>query len=493
MNEIQSIKPLLAILVSSVACILILFSNKSKNLRETWTFLAAILKFGIVLSLYPAITSGKIIVFRFFDVLPGVTTSLRIDPLGFYFALLSSFLWIITSVYSVGYMRTLEEKHQTRYFASFALSLSATMGIAFSGDLLTFFIFYEMLTIATYPLVVHKETPEAIQAGRKYLVYSLSAGAVLLGAIAWSYYETRTLTFTPGGFLGSIESTKTIMILFVLFIYGCAVKGALFPLHAWLPSAMVAPTPVSALLHAVAVVKAGVFGVLRVIGYVAGPAALERAGHYHWLTCVASFTILGASVMALAQDNLKRRLAYSTISQLAYIILGASLLNVNAYLGSMLHMANHAFMKITLFFCAGAIYAKAHKEKIQDMKGLGYQMPLTFIAFTLATLSLSGFPPFSGFISKWYLCKGALEGGHWGVLAVYLSSALLNAAYLLPVVFVAFTKTGESSVTRDEKPYALTAPLYITAVFVILMGCLPWLISRQVNLAGMASVSIFGG
>lgn len=520
--EIISIRPLLAILVSVIAGFLILTSKKNPNLRETWTFIAGFIKLALVLSLIPDVMNGNTIVFRFFEILPGVDSSLRVDACGLFFAIVSSSLWIITSIYSIGYMRTLNEKEQTRYYFSFALSLSAAIGIAFSGDLITFFVFYEMLTLATYPLVAHKENKDAIMGGRKYLVYSLSAGALLLGAIAWIYALTGTLTFTPGGFLDGSIDYKILAVLATLLIYGCSVKAALFPLHAWLPTAMVAPTPVSALLHAVAVVKAGVFGILRVVGYVLGPDLLKTSDLWFPFACIAAFTIIFASCIALAQDNLKRRLAYSTISQLSYILLGALLVSPDAYKGALIHLSNHAMMKITLFFCAGAIYAKLHKENISDMKGIGYKMPGTMIAFTVAAIGLSGFPPFSGFVSKWFLSKGAIDSAAWFALFAYLGSALLNAAYLLPVVKTAFTRNlptnqkeiaaslsaprnDETKTTslrttnkpvkqslRDEKPWALTFPPIATALLTILFGSIPFLIKAQLSLAEIAVQGVFG-
>jgi len=492
--EIMSSRPLWIILVSAIASVLILLSSRRRDVREAWTFLAAILKFLLVCSLYPWIRRGSVVVFEFFEILPGVPLSLRVDALGFTFALIASGLWILTSLYSVGYMRALEEKNQTRYFFAFAMSLSATatMGIAFAGDLLTFFIFYEWLVIATYPLVAHRETKEAMLGGRKYLVYSLSAGALFLLAIAWTYQATGTLAFQPGGFLNSITDPKTLTVLFVLFIYGCGVKAALFPVHAWLPTAMVAPTPVSALLHAVAVVTAGVFAILRIVGFVFGPETLRETGLWLPLAFVAGFTMIGASCMALAQDNLKRRLAYSTISQLAYIILGCALATSSGYLGAILHMGNHAIMKITLFFVAGIIYVKTHKENISEMRGIGRSMPWSMGVFAFAALGLSGLPPFSGFISKWFLCQGAVEAKHWISLAAYLFSALLNLAYFLPVVIIAFSKP-----TRQQNypwmPWSLWLPSLISGVFIVLFGSIPFLIGAQINLARQAVASVFGG
>lgn len=484
--------PLFAVLVSALASLLILFSGKQPNLREFWTFAAAFLKFSLVLSLYPAVSSGITVTTPLFEIVPGITSAFRVDALGLTFALLSSGLWIITSLYNVGYMRTLKEHEQTRYYFSFALSLSAAIGIAFSADLVTFFIFYEILTLATYPLVAHKENREAVLAGRKYLVYALTAGVALLFAIGWTFHATGEIAFRAGGFLkGNDFSHAGLVLLFFLFIYGCGVKGALFPVHAWLPTAMVAPTPVSALLHAVAVVKAGIFGILRVTGYVFGPSLMENLHLAQPLAWIAAFTVLAASCIALVQDNLKRRLAYSTISQLAYIILGAALAAPSAFTGSILHLVNHGIMKITLFFCAGVIYAKSHIENISDMHGIGRKMPWTLTAFAVASLGLAGLPPFNGFVSKWFLAKGALEAESWIFFSVYMLSALLNLAYFVPVVYTAFLPP-KSKASVSENPVPLIAPPVITGILVILFGIIPWLFHRQIELAKIAANGIFG-
>lgn len=483
---------LAAILVSAFASLLIYFSGRRPNLREFWTLAAATVKFLLVLSLYPYVTRGINPEFTLFEITAGTRAFLRVDALGLFFALLSSGLWVLTSFYNIGYMRSLNERHQSRYFACFALSLSATIGIAFAGDLLSFFIFYEILTLATYPLVVHKESREAVLAGRKYLVYSLSAGTGLLFAIGWIFNTTGSTAFTPSGFVAGHFDTRSLCILFALLIYGCGVKATLFPVHAWLPTAMVAPTPVSALLHAVAVVKAGVFGILRMVGYVIGPGVLAPTGLWLPLAIVASFIILAASMMALVQDNLKRLLAYSTISQLSYIILGAAVLSPTAFTASVMHMANHAFMKITLFFCAGVIYVKTHKENISEMKGIGYTLPWTMAAFTAASFGLAGFPPFCGFISKWLLCRGALEADKSIYVFVYLASALLNGAYFFPIVIRAYKKADQELSGPIEKPDLLLVPALATTLLIILFGVVPFAIGSQYHLARLSAEAVLG-
>jgi len=356
-------------------------SSARPNLRETWSLLAAFAKAALVLSMLPAVLAGRTLVCPLWPISPGVELALRVDTLGLVFAVVSSTLWVLTSFYSIGYVRGAGEKKQTRYFASFALSLSATIGIAFSANLLTFLVFFELLTIATYPLVLHKETDAARRGARMYLAYTLPAGLALLLAVAITWSIAGTLEFVPGGFLTrAMASPALLTTLFVLFVLGVGVKAGLMPVHAWLPAAMVAPTPVSALLHAVAVVKAGVFGVLRVTGFVFGPTLLEELSLGTALAWVAGVTIIVASLLALAQDNLKRRLAYSTVGHLSYIVLGAALVNVWSWTGAVLHLMFHATMKITLFFCAGAIYVRTHKENVSDLAGIGRQMPITMAA-----------------------------------------------------------------------------------------------------------------
>ena len=286
MEFVLASRPLLAVLVSLLAAILIVVCGRWPNLREGWTLLAAVTKFALVFSLLGDVLGGRTPGVTLFEVSPGIALALRVDALGITFALSASLLWILTSVYSIGYMRSLGEEHQTRYFASFAICLSSTIGIAFAANLLTFLIFYEMLTIATYPLVVHKGTAEALASGRKYLVYLLTGGGALLLAVAWVSRIAPTLDFQPGGILPAATGATELALLLILFVIAVGVRAGLMPLHSWLPAAMVAPTPVSALLHAVAVVKAGVFGFARVTGFVFGatccsaPERLIRSRHW---------------------------------------------------------------------------------------------------------------------------------------------------------------------------------------------------------------------
>lgn len=488
-----SLAPLAAVLVSLIAAVLIVLSSRRPNLRETWTIVAALCKFAAVSSMLPAVLAGLRPEITLFDIAPGISLELKADPLGLSFALSASLLWIFTSFYSIGYMRALDEHHQTRYFASFAVCLSATMGIAFAANLLTFLIFYEVLTISTYPLVIHKESAAAVSAGRKYLVFLLSAGVALLLAVGLTQMMSGTLNFSAGGFLSPTMGQGGLLVLFVLFLVGVGAKSGLMPLHSWLPSAMIAPTPVSALLHAVAVVKAGVFGFARVVGYVFGPELTAEIGAATLVGVLAGATIIIASLLAMAQDNLKRRLAYSTIGHLSYVILGTILIAPAGWLGGLFHITTHAAMKITLFFCAGAIYVKTGRENVTELDGIGKQMPLTMAAFTVGSLGLTGLPPVGGFLSKWLLAQGAVESGQPILLAVLLLSGLLNAGYLFPIVIRAFFRSSNDFTKFDEASPLMVIPLLSTAALALLLGIYPDGIFRFYSLGAEAVMSVVGG
>ena len=492
MSEVfQSNTPLWAVSISLLATLAILLSGRKPNLREFWTLLAALIKFGLVLSLLPSVRAGKIAECVLVQVSPGIGLSLRADEFGVFFALIASGLWIFTSIYSIGYMRSSHEQKQTRYFASFAVALSATIGVAFAGNLLTLVIFYEMLTLATYPLVIHKETGEALRAGRQYLVYSLTAGLLLLAGTAWIHSAAGTIEFQPGGILGGVEAAPNAMrCLFFVFVAGVGVKAGIMPLHSWLPNAMVAPTPVSALLHAVAVVKSGVFGVVRVVGFVFGPEVMAEHGLNLILAVLAGATVLFSSLIALKQDSLKRRLAYSTIGHLSYIVMGAALLTPDGFAGGIYHISTHAVMKITLFFCAGAIYVHTHKQNVSELDGIGRAMPWTIGAFALGSLGLVGIPPINGFFSKWFLCAGSLQAGWPMALALFILSGLLNAAYLLPVVYRGFFRNSEEFSRFSEAPPLMVVPLCTTAALALVFGLSPNLFFDCFDLASGISEMI---
>lgn len=485
--------PLYAVLVSMAAVPFILLSSKKPNLREFWTILAGVIKFLLVLTLLPSALQGNTIELELLEIAPNLPLVLKADTFGVFFAIIASGLWILTSFYSIGYMRGHQEKKQTRYYASFAICLSSTIGIAFSGNLLTFIIFYEMLTLATYPLVIHSETKEAIAAGRKYLTYTLSAGLLLIAASGITYFLTGTLEFIPGGIFKDANLTSTMVTtLFLLFLGGVGVKAGIMPLHSWLPSAMAAPTPVSSLLHAVAVVKSGVFGVIRIVGFIFGPDVMAEFSLNNILMVLAGFTIIVASLLAFAQDNLKRRLAYSTVSQLSYIVFGAALLTETGLVGSILHISFHATMKITLFFCAGAIMVNLHKKNISELNGIAKVMPWTMGAFTIASMGLAGLPPVNGFVSKWYLASGALEGGMLVPVIIFVISGLLNVGYFFPIIHRAYFKKGgpELESHTEASPF-MVVPLVGTAVLSILFGLNPNLFFNFFDLASTVASTIF--
>ena len=466
MTPTLSIWPLIAILVSLLGALPIMLSARQPNLRESWTILIALVKLSIVASLLPGVLKGGSYVFTIAQVLPGVPIELRVDALGMIFALVASFLWLFTSIYSIGYMRALDEHAQTRYFASFAVAISATIGIAFSANLLTMYLFYEMLSLSTYPLVTHHQDAEARASGRKYLTYILGTSIGLaLPAMIMTYAAAGTLDFTQGGILAGKASPELLALLLVLFLFGFA-KAGLMPFHGWLPAAMVAPTPVSSFLHGVAVVKAGVFAIFRIIFHILGPETLQLAHLGSLITYIAAVTILVASLIALTQDSMKRRLAYSTIGQLAYMVLGAGMLSATGMLGGVMHLAMHAFGKITLFFCAGAIYVASKKKNISQMNGLGKRMPITYLAFLLGSLSIIGMPPLGGFISKWNMLIGAVEGEQLILIVVLLVSSLLNAAYFFPIVYRGFfaPATDGKGDGIKEAPLFCLIPLSVTAL-----------------------------
>ncbi|PHQ39270.1 cation:proton antiporter [Halorubrum persicum] len=460
---ITDLRPLLAVLVSFVASFFIVASYRSPNVREGWTIAAAVAKFAIVASMLPAVLGGAVFETSLGTFLPGIEFALRADALGMLFAFLASGLWIVTSFYSIGYMRGNDETNQTRYFAAFAVSLSATMGIAFAGNLVTIFVFYEVLSIATYPLVAHDETDEARAAGRKYLAYTMFGGGVLvLAGTALVYLIAGNVSFTAGGIQELANADPGLaMLAFFLLAIGFGVKAGIMPLHQWLPEAMVAPTPVSGLLHAVAVVKSGAFGVSRVVLDVFGPELVFdlslplgfSAGLV--LSTIGAITLTAASIIALRKDHLKQRLAYSTVSQLSYIILGLGLFGWYGLVGALLHIPAHAFMKLTLFFCAGNIHVSTHTDYISEMAGIGKRMPLTMGAFTVASLGMAGIPLLAGFVSKYYMLIGGIRmGAQLTPVAYYLVGALLlsgvlNIAYFWPVIYTAFFEAEDA---HDAKP-----------------------------------------
>ena len=466
MQSIQYIQPLLLAMAPPLLAVPGIITARTPNLRETWTFAAALLLLAAVIGMVPGVMAGNSYTWVVAEVLPGAPIAFRADALGMLFALVSSSLWVVTSAYTIGYMRSLKEHAQTRFFAFFAVSIFCTVGVAFSANLLTMYLFYELLSFSTYPLVAHHQDEASRKAGRKYLTFIVGTSiGLVLPAMVIIHNITGNLDFTQqGAQLAGVDPT-TITVLLTMMLFGFA-KCALMPMHAWLPAAMVAPTPVSSLLHAVAVVKVGAFSILRIITGTFGVENLQNLGLNDWVTGIAAFTMIAASLVALSQDGLKRRLAFSTIGQLAYIALGAGLMNAAGLTGGMLHIAMHAFGKITLFFCAGAIFVATGEKYISRMSGIGRRMPLTMTAFFLGSMSIIGIPVAGGFYSKWFLLNGCLDAGNWWLAGALLLSSLLNAAYFLPIVYRAwFCPADEATFTGPikEAPLACVIPPLITA------------------------------
>ena len=467
---------LLSMLLPLIASVLIVFADKSPNLRETITLTTASIVAILVVNLALRLRAGEHLKLELLEVVPGINLSFNIEPLGMLFALVAGTLWLLTSIYSIGYMRGHHEENQTRFYAAFAIAISSALAAAFAGNMFTLFLCYEILTISTYPLVTHAGTQEAKRSGRIYLgiLLGTSIGLQLLAIlITWSV--AGTLDFVHGGVLAGKLDPAYAGILYALFIFGVG-KAAVMPFHKWLPAAMVAPTPVSALLHAVAVVKAGVFTILKVTIYIFGSDFILQAGASEWLIWFAAVTILLASFIAMTKDNLKARLAYSTVSQLSYIVLGALIATEISLMGASMHIAMHAFAKITLFFAAGAILVAAHKTEISQMRGLGRAMPVTFTAFTIASLSIIGLPPFGGMWSKWYLALGAVQTEQWILLAVLMVSSLLNIFYLLPIAirgFFAKPQGAEHYAEIKEAPTSMLFALSVTALVCVALFFYP--------------------
>ncbi|GAB5379779.1 MAG: proton-conducting transporter membrane subunit [Aliiglaciecola sp.] len=460
---------LTAIVVPLLGALLIALGGRfGPNIREAVTAITSISLIFVVWGMLPALIAGERPAVEVSQVLPGLSIAFKVEPLGMLFAALASGLWLINSIYSVGYMRGNKEKNQTRFYTCFALALSATMGVAFAGNLFTLFLFYELLTLSTYPLVSHKGDEATVKSARIYLGVLLSTSiGLFLPAIIWTYTAAGTGDFVSGGILAGKLSDTSIGLLLGLFVFGIG-KAAVMPVHKWLPAAMVAPTPVSALLHAVAVVKAGVFAITKIIVYIFGVDFLFDSPNSGWLLYVAAFTIITASVVALRQTNIKRLLAYSTIAQLSYVVMAAAILKPLAEVGAAIHMVAHAFGKITLFFAAGAIYVAAKKTEVHQLRGIGRRMPWTMTAFTIGALSMIGVPPTAGFVSKWYILAGAFEANNLVAVFTIIASTVLNAAYFLPLIYMAwFEKEQEGAKEHGEAPFMAVFALCVTALLTL--------------------------
>ena len=486
---VHSARLLVPLTITLLAPFAIRMFGRHPNRREAVSFVASALTLLFVLVMMPDILHGRILTYQLFTLLPGVHVSFMADGLSMIFGLVSSLLWFVTTAYNIGYMRSLQEHAQTRYYFCFAVAIFGAQGVAYSGNIFTLYLFYEIITMFTYPLVAHHQDAEAFAGGRKYLVYLVGSSKLFfLPAMVITYLLCGTLDFHMGDIVQGIfpptANPTLVSLAYWLYFFGLA-KAAVMPLHNWLPSAMVAPTPVSALLHAVAVVKAGVSAIARMVLSGFGTATMTSHGLGMPTAYLAGFTIVAASIIALTKDDIKARLAYSTISQLSYIVIGVAMLTPMSLEGGIIHLVNHAFSKITLFFAAGAIYVASHQKKISTMGGLGRRMPWTFGAFAIASLSMIGVPPVCGFVTKWYLINGAVNGGYMVLLAALLASTLLNAMYFTPIVLRGFFGKSHPDVALEqcrEAPLAMVAALCFTAVMSVLLGLFPDVVMNFIGL-----------
>lgn len=471
----NSLLPLMIVATSfSTGFVIFFLGEHQRGLRSLLNMTGALTKLALVCWMGWGTLQGEVFETRFSMVL-GFDFVLKADSLSLLLVALSSVLWLLTTIFAIGYFE--HGINRSRFFGFFSFCVTSSVGIALAGNPITFFIFYEFLTISTYPLVVHRGTLDAMRAGTIYLRYTMVGGALVFIGVVWLHVLIGSLDFTEGGVLAGFDAglAPQFTLIFFVLIAGLGVKAALVPFHGWLPVAMVAPAPVSALLHAVAVVKAGAFGIVRMVYDFYGITFAHALGVLRPLSLVASITIIYGSVRALTQDDLKRRLAFSTVSQVSYIALGVSLLGPVATTGGLVHLVHQGVMKITLFFCAGIFAEAAHVKKVSQMDGLGQRFPLSMAAFTVAALGMIGVPPVAGFISKWYLGIGAFEAGEGWVILVLLTSTALNAGYFLPILYRAWFRqpSAELLATRNcllEAPALMLFPCLVTGVISLLAG-----------------------
>ena len=465
--------PVLFPIAAAVAFNLIPF--KTRTGRNGVTASVVIINFLLVLTVFGSLAVSEYQLIKINHILD---IYFKVDKLGMLFGLLVSLLWVCTTFYSFEYMK--HEGKEKSFFTFFMATLGVTLGIAFSGNLFTMYLFYEFLTLVTFPLVIHNGSGEAMRVGRKYLVYSFFGAALVLTGMILLYLLGSDFNFTGYGVLSTVDvgNHDLLLITYILFFIGFGVKAAVVPLHSWLPSAMVAPTPVSSLLHAVAVVKAGVFALTRVTYYIFGAQVVKSLNSTYFVGVLVVMTILLGSILAFHQENLKKRLAYSTISQLGYIILGLILLNRDSLTGGLMHLVNHAVIKITLFFCVGAVMHMTGKKTIHEIKGIGKEMPVTMWCFSIASVSLMGIPPTNGFVSKWYLALGGLHENRAIFVIILLASALLTAAYLIPIIIAAFFpgEDYQQSGLREDPPANMLIPIVFLTALAVLLGLFPNLV-----------------
>lgn len=475
--DVGAALPLALLLTSLVpAVVIFLLPEQHERARRTINLAGAVLKVVLAGVLIAAVAAGAEFEWRAAFV-PGIDLVLRVDALPLLFVTLSSLLWLTTTVYAIGHLAG--DEHRARFFGFFSLCVTATIGIALAGNLVTFLIFYELLTVATYPLVAHRGDPESQRGARAYLLYAVSGGAVLLVAIVWLHALAGPVEFLEHGALVplAVEHDAALTAIFALFVLGFAVKAAVVPLHGWLPQAMVAPAPVSALLHAVAVVKAGAYGIVRLVYDLFGLSLSAELGVLTPLAVVASVTIVYGSLRALTQDDLKRRLAFSTVSQLSYVLLGVGIVSLAGATGGLVHLVHQGIQKVTLFYCAGILSRELGVKHVSEMRGVGRRLPLTMGAFTIAALGMIGVPPTAGFLSKWYLGLGALESGQGWIVGVLVASTALNAMYFLPAIGRAWFQSPDPLTAAATTPPSgveasgwLLLPAVVTGGSVLVLG-----------------------
>jgi multicomponent Na+:H+ antiporter subunit D len=490
--EIISILPFIGIAVAGLTSLAIAIWGKKVNYRNIFSIAGSVVVFISVVAMIPATLKGTIYTFTVVKFLPGISVSFRADSLALLFAIVISSMWIIVNIYSIGYMSA--EKQTRRFFTFSSLAVFSALGIAFSANLINFFIFYEMLTLSAYPLVIHDQSRKAYRAGTKYLIYSLTAGGFLLVGIIIVYFLTGSLSLAQAGILANAKASPAFLrTLFFIFLLGFGVKASIMPLHNWLPNSMVAPPPANVLLDAVTTVNAGVFGILRLLYCVYGPDLVTKLNLGVALAWIASFTVIAGSLVALKQDDLRQRLAYSTISQMSLIVLGAALLTPFSLMGSMIHIANHAFTKGAMFMCAGVILQQTGKSKISEMTGLAKRLPVTMAAFSIGALGMMGVPPVAGFVSKWFIAGGAAEGQRSIFIAIIIANAAIEAAYYLPIIYIAYLKKPENSYSvKQIKPsFYLINPIVIATSMTFILGIFAGFTGLPLSIAKVASKFYF--
>ena len=473
MTKYMIIVPILFPIITGA--ILPLFRFTERKSRNIYTELVTLLNSIMVWVLLFNAPKGSV---RALNLAGDLEITFMVDGLGSVFAGLIAFLWPIATLYAFEYM----EHHgkENTFFTFYTMTSGVTLGIAMAANLMTMYMFYEMLTLVTLPLVMAGMSREAIMAGRKYILYSMGGAAFAFIGFIFIFTFGTTMNFVPGGVLQGANIAgrgNLLRAVYVLAVLGFGVKAAIFPFHRWLPTASIAPTPVTALLHAVAVVKAGAFAIIRITYYSFGTEFLKGTFAQHTVMCFAMVTIIFGSARAVKEPHFKRRLAYSTVSNLSYIVFGASLMTQAGLAAALTHMIYHAVIKITLFFCAGAVLVRTHKEYVKELNGLGYRMPVTFAAFTVGALSLTGVPPFPGFISKWNLCTAAVAEGTpyaYAGTGVLLTSAFLTAIYMFTTLFRAYFPKDDFDYKTikgfSDPGWQMRVPFVIFIVVMIALG-----------------------